>query len=95
MNYLFPIRQLLTAILDVYSFLLVMWIILSLLNHFDILNRRHTIVIKVMRFLEALFEPPLKLIRKLVPTIGGVDISPGILYFIILFLKETINTLVF
>jgi len=48
-----------------------------------------------MRFLEALFEPPLKLIRKLVPTIGGVDISPGILYFIILFLKETINTLVF
>jgi YggT family protein len=88
MTYLFPIIQFTNKLLELYSLLLIVWIVLNLIDHFDIINRRHILVLKLARFLEALFNPPLKLIRKIIPTIGGVDISPVILYLLITLVRE-------
>ena len=95
MSYLFPFMQFFISLLDLYSFFLITWVILSLLDHFDIINRRHVIVIKVMHFLEALFRHPLKLLRKIIPIIGGVDLSPVMLYFLIMLVKVALITFIF
>jgi YggT family protein len=88
MTYLFPIIQFTNKLLELYSLLLIVWIVLNIIDHFDIINRRHILVLKLTRFLEALFNPPLKLIRKIIPTIGGVDISSIILYLLITLVRE-------
>ena len=95
MSYLFPFIQFFTSILDIYSFLLIIWVILNLFNHFDIINRHHVIVMKVAHFLEALFHPPLKLLRKFIPIIGGINIAPTILYFLILLVKVMLVTFIY
>jgi len=50
---------------------------------------------KVTHFLEALFNPPLKLLRKFIPIIGGVDITPVILYSLIWLVKVSLFTFVY
>lgn len=88
--YLFPFVQVFNSILQIYAFLLVIWVILSLLDHFDVINSRHIFVMKIMRFLDALFYHPLSFIRRFIPIIGGVDISPLILYLFIALIRNLI-----
>jgi YggT family protein len=42
-------------------------------------------------FLYRISEPALRPIRRRMPNLGGIDISPIILFFIILFLSYVIN----
>ena len=82
-------------LLDIYASLLIVWIVLNLLSHFDIININNKVIIKVMNFLDALFNPPLKLLRKFIPILGGVDISPLVLYLLVLLIKTLLFTFIF
>ncbi|NRA73910.1 MAG: YggT family protein [Rickettsiales bacterium] len=72
-----------------------MWVILHLLDHFNVINSRHIVVIKIMNFLNALFSYPLNFIRKFIPLIGGVDISPAILYLFISLVKRVLFAFIY
>ena len=51
---------------------------------------RNDLVRSVWRFLEAVTEPALRPIRRVLPNLGGIDVSPVILLLIILFVQKLI-----
>ena len=54
-----------------------------MLISFNILNTDNKLVSMIMDFLFRLIEPLLKVIRKVIPNFGAIDISPILLIIII------------
>jgi YggT family protein len=77
-------------VLQFYIWLLIASAILSWLVAFNVVNTRNDIVRNIGHFLYAITEPALRPIRNLLPNLGGIDISPVILIFIIIFLRYVI-----
>ncbi|HEU0117927.1 MAG TPA: YggT family protein [Alphaproteobacteria bacterium] len=82
------------AVLDFYIWVLIIGAVLSWLVAFNIINAHNRFVQVIGDFLFRLTEPLLQPIRKLVPSVGGLDLSPLILIFIIMFLQSFIRHLV-
>ena len=82
-----PIVHFLYAIIDGLLGLLVIAIIisaiLSWLVAFDVINLRNQYVYGIARFLDAVTRPILRPVQKVIPPIGGVDISPIIVLIVI------------
>ncbi|MCY1645909.1 YggT family protein [Caulobacter sp. SL161] len=57
--------------------------ILSWLVAFDVINRRNTAVYQVLDFLDRVTGPVLRPFQRMIPSLGGVDISPIIVLLII------------
>jgi len=87
------------AILDGLLGLLVIAIIisavLSWLVAFDVINLRNQFVYNVARFLDAVTRPLLRPVQKVIPPIGGVDISPIIVLLIIQGIRQYLLPLAF
>ncbi len=79
---------LIDMILNLYIWLLLIWVILSWLITFDIINVRNRLVYLVSDFLNRITEPVLRPIRRVVPLVGGIDLSPVVLIFAIIFLRS-------
>ncbi|RYB07782.1 YggT family protein [Lichenibacterium ramalinae] len=77
-------------LLNWYTYLIIAMAILSWLVAFDVINFRNNIVRQVWGFLEAVTEPALRPIRRFLPNLGGIDVSPVILLLIILFIQKLI-----
>lgn len=82
-----PIIYLLTSVISLINFALIVYIIISLLISFNILNRHQPLVAKIYYALGRLLEPMLKPIRKYLPDLNGIDISPIILILFLNFLE--------
>jgi YggT family protein len=78
-------------ILDLYVWLLIIWVILSWLVAFDVINTRNRFVYLVSDFLFRITEPVLRPIRRVVPSISGIDISPIILILGIWFIRSLLR----
>ena len=76
--------------LQLYTYLIVASAILSWLVAFNVVNTRNNFVRSVWNFLDAVTEPVLRPIRKILPNLGGVDISPIILILLIIFIQNLI-----
>jgi YggT family protein len=76
--------------LQFYLYVLVAWVVLSWLIAFNVVNTRNQFVAMVADFLYRITEPVLGPIRKAMPHLGPIDISPIILFFIIIFLQQVI-----
>ena len=88
-----PLIILLITVLNIYTFFLTVWIVLSLLIYFDIVNSSNNFVRKVMVFLNNFIEPALNKIRTIIPLVGNVDISPMVLYLALEFVKNVLHYL--
>jgi YggT family protein len=77
-------------ILQFYIWLLIAAAVLSWLIAFNVVNTRNQFVGMVADFLYRITEPALRPIRKLLPNLGGIDISPVIVIFIIIFIRYVI-----
>lgn len=77
-------------LLNWYTYLIIAMAILSWLVAFDVINFRNNIVRQIWGFLEAVTEPALRPIRRFLPNLGGIDVSPVILLLIILFIQKLI-----
>ena len=73
-----------------YFYLVVAAVIMSWLIAFNVVNTRNQFVGMVADFLYRISEPALRPIRRRMPNLGGLDISPIILFFIILFISYVI-----
>ena len=73
----------LNALLDLLWWAIVISAILSWLFAFDVINRRNQFVYNVATFLDRVTDPILRPFRRIIPTIGGVDISPIIVILVI------------
>ena len=70
-------------ILQIYKYAVIIYVILSMLISFNIINTNNRIISIVMDFLFKLIEPLLRFIRNVIPNFGAIDVSPVILIIII------------
>ncbi|MAZ04675.1 MAG: hypothetical protein CMN56_16200 [Sneathiella sp.] len=79
---------LISAIINIFIWLLIANAILSWLVAFNVINTNNQFVSTVGNFLYRITEPPLRPIRRVVPTMGGLDVSPVILILLLIFLRN-------
>ena len=70
---------LITSLIDIYIYVIIIYVVITWLVAFEILNTRNQFVRTVGDFLYRVTEPAIKPIRRVVPSLGGVDLSPMIL----------------
>lgn len=74
--------------LNLYTWVLIASAIFSWLFAFNVINSSNQFVNSVGMFLYNVTEPVLKPIRRILPNLGGIDISPIILLLIIFFIRS-------
>jgi YggT family protein len=77
--------------LNMYMWIVIAAVILSWLVAFNVINTRNPFVAAVAEFLYRITEPVLRPIRNLMPNLGGIDISPIILFLIIILIQRVIE----
>ncbi len=82
-------------VIQIYIWILIASAILSWLVAFDVINRRNPYVAKVGLFLYRLTEPALRPIRRVLPLIAGVDLSPLVLILLLWFVRNLLFEYVF
>lgn len=70
---------LLIIFLKLYSSAIFIYFLTLLLVNLRILNSSHGLIMRILSYLQPFIEPALRSIRRFVPLIKGVDISPIIL----------------
>jgi YggT family protein len=86
-------RALLSVILlalELYTYVIIVMAVMSWLIAFNIINVYNDFVRSIWNALNALTEPLLRPIRRILPNLGGLDISPVILILIIYFVRQLI-----
>ena len=76
--------------LSIYTWILIGSAVFSWLYAFNVVNSRNTFVASVGDFLHRATEPALRPIRRFIPSLGGIDISPIVLLLFIYFLRNFI-----
>ena len=79
---------LIIQIINLYQFVLLIYIISTLLINFNIINTSNRFVYSVMEAMYRLCEPSLNFVRKYIPNFGTIDISPIIVYLALWFIKS-------
>ncbi|HTP90640.1 MAG TPA: YggT family protein [Xanthobacteraceae bacterium] len=76
--------------LQLYIWIVIAMAIFSWLVAFNVVNTRNQVVAMIGEFLYRITDPVLRPIRNMLPNLGGIDISPVILFFIIIFIRYVI-----
>ena len=82
---------LVNTVVQLYIWVIIGGAILSWLVAFNVVNVRNRFVYQLGRFLEAITEPALRPIRRIIPLMGGVDLSPIVLILALQFLLILFN----
>ncbi|MFT6581379.1 MAG: YggT family protein [Alphaproteobacteria bacterium] len=90
-----PLFNLIIAALRIYVWCLILSVVLSWLVAFNVINTSNRFVYMVGDFLYRITEPALRRIRRFLPNLGGVDLSPIVLILLIFFVQETLSRLAF
>ncbi|MDQ6432583.1 YggT family protein [Mesorhizobium sp. LHD-90] len=78
--------------LSIYWWFLIGAAVFSWLFAFNVVNSRNQFVNTIGTFLYRVTEPVLAPIRRLLPNLGGIDISPIVALLIIFFLRQFLWT---
>jgi len=81
---------LIIQIINLYQFLLLVYIIATWLVNFNIINTSNRFVYSIMGILYRLCEPSLNIVRRYIPNFGNIDLSPVIVYLGLWFLRNLI-----
>ena len=87
---IFALLSTISLILGLVWWVFLIMIIMSWLISFNVINTRNQFVATVWRMLNQITEPILRPIRRVVPPVGGLDLSPLIVFIIIFFLQQLI-----
>ena len=82
--------NLIDSIISLYIWCIIISSILSWLVAFKVVNTSNQLVYTIGNFLFRITDPLLAPIRRLLPNLGGVDISPVVLILLLIFLKNLI-----
>ena len=86
-----PILRLLDLVIYLYIWVVIISVILSWLVAFSVVNTSNRFVYMVGDFTHRLTEPALGRIRRVLPNLGNLDISPVVLIIALIFLKDILN----
>lgn len=86
-----PLIKVTLVAIDLYMWVVIISAILSWLVAFSVVNTSNRFVYAIWDFLHRVTEPALRPIRRLMPNLGGVDISPVILILLLYFLQLVLS----
>ncbi len=81
---------LIIQIIDLYKFVLIIYVIATWLVGFGIINTSNRFVYSLLTALYKICEPSMRIVKKYIPTFGSIDISPIIVFIALEFLKRLI-----
>ena len=79
---------LILQIINIYIYILVVWVVMSWLVAFDVINLRNRFVRMVHDVLNRLTDPVMRPIRRILPNLGGLDLSPLIVFVLLMFIQR-------
>jgi YggT family protein len=80
--------SLIATVIQIYIYVLVASAILSWLIAFNVVNTRNQFVSMLAEALWRLTEPALRPIRRFLPNLGGLDLSPVVLILLLIFVQN-------
>ena len=83
--------MLIDAVLQLYVYAVIAVAVLSWLVAFDIINPSNRFVYAIINMLYRLTEPVLQPIRRFLPQMGGIDLSPVVVILAIFFLRSLLR----
>lgn len=85
-----PIVWLILSVLDIYSYVVIIAVVASWLVAFDVVNPYNGFMRSLLGVLRALTEPVFGFVRRVLPPIAGLDLSPLVVLFAVMFLKQAV-----
>lgn len=85
-----PLLNFIAMVITLYMWIIIISAILSWLIAFNVINRHNQFVYMIADSLNKLTEPALRPIRRNIPDLGGLDISPVILILGLIFLRDVV-----
>ena len=76
------------SIINIYIWLIIINAILSWLVAFNVLNTQNRFVFTVLNATHQLTDPVLNKIRRYIPNLGSIDISPVVLILLLIFIRN-------
>ena len=95
MRILVPILEVLQVALQLYWWAVIIWIVMTWLVQFNVINTRNELVRMVGSTLNQLIDPVLRPIRRRLPMFGALDLSPIVLFLIILLIQRVLAMAIF
>jgi YggT family protein len=91
---MYSLLSLIDTIVDLYCFTLIAYVVVTWLVTFNIINPWQPLTRSIINWLSRLHDPVLDWIRSVVPSLGGLDISPVILLLAIQFARNLLFELI-
>lgn len=91
---MYSILWLFDTLITLYVWILIASAILSWLVVFNVVNAQNPIVRSIGEFLWRVTEPVLAPLRRVLPNLGGIDVSPVILIILLYFIRNLVFELV-
>jgi len=76
------------SVINIYIWLIIINVILSWLVSFNVLNTQNRFVFAVLNATHQLTDPVLNKIRRFIPNLGSIDISPVVLILLLIFIRN-------
>jgi YggT family protein len=88
---MYPFYWLIEQIITLYIWAFILAAVLSTLASFGVIDTRNRLVWTVMDFLERVTAPVLRPIRRVIPYLGNIDISPMIAILLLYVLRMLVT----
>lgn len=89
------IGQFLIFLLNVFYWIIILQVVLSWLITFEVINIRNPQAANFIRLIDRITAPVYKPLRKFIPPIAGIDITPIVVIFAIYLLKSLVASIFF
>ena len=85
------IIELVASVIMLFFWLILIQVVMSWLVVFKVINTQNRFVYMVGDFLNRVTEPALGPIRRLMPNLGGIDLSPVVLILLLVFVQNLLR----
>ncbi len=85
---MYSIFMIVDLILELYIWCLIIYVVMSWLITFNVINTHNRFVSMALNFLYQITEPPLRPIRRILPNMGGIDLSPLALILLVILIRS-------
>ncbi|HEY1838068.1 MAG: YggT family protein [Rhizomicrobium sp.] len=86
-----PFVWLVLQLISIYTWIVIVAVVVSWLVAFGVINVYNHVVRSIVQALDAITEPVFRQVRRVIPPIGGLDLSPLIVLIALQFLSYLIT----
>ena len=86
-----PVLNVIKIILNMYLYVIFASVIMSWLTAFGLINSNNRFIMLVQDFLGRVTEPALQPIRRILPNLGGLDLSPLVLILAVILITDILT----